>query len=144
MNARFLSVTLLGFLCLSLMSFKGINKRIKKSRKFCHAKKMTQKRFCYLRATRQSIEDGDVYVYSEIIEFDQRHWKDKRDEIVTDFEDDLYQMYPKSTFEVSFECVKGVFHTKEEAVKSKNAAIQSLAQQHEKINSLKKGLTVRF
>ena len=144
MNARFLSVTLLGFLCLSLMSFKGINKRVKKSRKFCHAKKMTQKRFCYLRATRQCVAEGDVYVYSDVIEFDQRHWKDKREEIITDFEDKLYQMYPKSTFEVSLECVRGVFHTKEEAVLNKNAAIQDLAEQDQKINLLKKGLTVRF
>lgn len=144
MNARILSVTLLGFLCLSLMSFKGINKRVKKSRKFCYAKKMTQKRFCYLRATRQSVEDGDVYVYSEVIEFDQRNWKDKREDIILSFEDNLYQMYPKSTFEVSVECVKGVFLTKEEAVRSKKEAIQDLTDQNEKINLLKKGLTVRF
>jgi len=144
MNARFLSVTLLGFLCLSLMSFKGINKRVKKSRKFCNAKKMTQKRFCYLRATRQDVENGDVYVYSDVIEFDRRQWKDKRGKMITSFEDKLYEMYPKSTFEVSLECVRGVFLTKEEAILNKNAAIQNLTQQDYKINLLKKGLTVRF
>ena len=143
MTARIAILPLLALLCISTMSFKGMNKRVSSTKNFCYAKEMSQKRFCYLRATRQNIT-GDTYVYSEVIEFDARQWNTKQVEILMEFEEKLSEMYAESTFEVTLDCAEGVYRTKEEAIRNKNKAIEKLNDSKQRIENLKSGLPVRF
>ncbi len=151
MSARKAISPLLVLLCLSLMSFKGMNKKNRSNKTFHNAKEMTQKRFCYLRATMQNLQ-GDKYVYSEVIEFDAKTWQLNKYDVLMNFEDELHEMYPESVFDLSIESVEDTFKTEEKAIKSRNEAIKSLSTDKKnsrkrsnlKIELLKRGETVRF
>lgn len=150
MSARKAIFPLMVFLCLSLMSFKGMNKRIRSNKTFHNATEMTQKRFCYLRATMQNLE-GDKYVYSEVIEFDAREWQSRKYDVLLDFEDKLHEMYPESVFDLSIESIEDTFKSEEKAEESRTEAIEKLNEvkrkskrQKMKIELLKRGETVRF
>ncbi|MFT5617510.1 MAG: hypothetical protein ACI85I_000733 [Arenicella sp.] len=151
MSARKAISPLLVLLCLSLMSFKGMNKKVRSNKTFHNAKEMTQKRFCYLRATMQNLK-GDKYVYSEVIEFDAKTWQLNKYTVLTDFEDELHEMYPESIFDMSIESVEDTFKTEEKAIESREEAIRSLSPNKRKsrkkanlkIELLKRGQTVRF
>ncbi len=151
MSARKAISPLLVLLCLSLMSFKGMNKKIRSNKTFHNAKEMTQKRFCYLRATMQNLA-GDKYVYSEVIEFDAKTWQLNKYDVLMDFEDELHEMYPESVFDLSIESVEETFKSEEKAMASRSKAIENLSDNKKKsrrranlkIELLKRGETVRF
>ena len=133
---------LLLLLCLFVSVQVSANKKTNISKRH-KGKEMTQKRYCFLRAVQQTI-DGDTYEYSEVIEFNAKDWKKNRAEILEQFETILEDKYDGSTFEVTLECVHGIFKSKEEASLSRDKEMKAANEQMKKLQDLQNGKTVRF
>lgn len=83
----------------------------------------TRSVYTYLRANSTDVVNGEVYIYSDIIEVYQPLVVEKgssvivqREELIASFQNELYQKFPKRSFSVSIESVQGLFNSYDEAL----------------------------